>query len=335
MFNRLLAIAKNTFIETLRQPIYAIIIVIALIMMSLAPAISAYTLDEDIKLLRELGLSTLFLAGLFIAIFSATGAITEEIETKTITTILSKPISRPVFVIGKFIGLAGGVAIAHLVCTIAYLMAIRHGVLERATDEMDWTVIAAGGGAILLTLILTGFLNYTYEWNFPGTGIAIGTICFVLGMMFLFVVDKQWKFNPKENQFNLFDIYASVLLLLALLTLVAIAVLFSTRFNEVMTLTCCVGVFLLGLISDWVFGRFAVKSLSDPTFALADQVGIVLARIGMILVPNLQIYWVSDAIYETGVVPAPYLLIALGYTILYTTGILALSIALFQKRQIG
>ena len=74
---KLLTISKNTFIETLRQPIYAVIIIFALLLMLLAPAVSMYTLDEDINLLRELGLSTLFLAGLFISVFAATGAITE------------------------------------------------------------------------------------------------------------------------------------------------------------------------------------------------------------------------------------------------------------------
>ena len=191
MLNRLFAIAKNTFIETLRQPVFAIIIVFALLLMALAPTISMYTLDEDIKLLRELGLSTLFLAGLFIAVFSATGAITEEIETGTITTVLSKPISRPVFVIGKFIGLSGAVAIAHVICTIAYLMAIRHGVLERAADQADWTVILAASSALLLTFILTCFLNYVYDWNFSATGIAIGTFCLAIGILFLSVVDKE------------------------------------------------------------------------------------------------------------------------------------------------
>ncbi len=102
---RLLAISKNTFVETLRQPIYAVIIIFSLLLMFLAPAVSMYTLDEDIMLLRELGLSTLFLAGLFISVFASTGAITEEIESGTITTILSKPISRPSFVVGKFLGL--------------------------------------------------------------------------------------------------------------------------------------------------------------------------------------------------------------------------------------
>jgi len=318
---RLLAISKNTFIETLRQPIYAVIIVFSLLLMLLAPAVSMYTLDEDIMLLRELGLSTLFLAGLFIAVFASTGAITEEIESGTITTVLSKPISRPTFVIGKFLGISMAVALAHLLITMALLMIVRHGTLETASDEIDWTVITAAGAGILATLIITAFLNYIYEWNFPSTGVVLGTIFFGFGILFLAFVDKEWKFNPSGSHFEMFDIIASGLLLLALFALVALAILFSTRFNEVVTLTLCVGVFLLGLISDWVFGRFA------------DQ--HIWAKIGSILTPNLQIFWVSDAIYETGTVPAAYLLLAITYSALYTAGILALAVAFFQRRQIG
>ncbi|MHC5172878.1 MAG: ABC transporter permease [Planctomycetota bacterium] len=234
---RLLAISKNTFIETLRQPIYAVIIIFSLLLMLLAPAVSMYTLDEDIMLLRELGLSTLFLAGLFIAVFASTGAITEEIESGTITTVLSKPISRPTFVIGKFFGISMAVALAHLLITMAFLMIVRHGTLETASDEMDWTVITAAGAAILATLVITAFLNYVYDCNFPSTGIVLGTIFFGFGILFLVFVDREWKFNPAENNFEMFDIIASGLLLLALFALVALAILFSTRFNEVLTLT--------------------------------------------------------------------------------------------------
>ncbi|MHC5116945.1 MAG: ABC-2 transporter permease, partial [Planctomycetota bacterium] len=287
----------------------------------LAPAVSMYTLDEDIMLLRELGLSTLFLAGLFIAVFASTGAITEEIESGTITTVLSKPISRPTFVIGKFLGISMAVALSHLLITMALLMIVRHGTLETASDEIDWTVITAAGAGILATLIITAFLNYIYDWNFPSTGVVLGTVFFGFGILFLVFVDKEWKFNPVGSHFEMFDIIASGLLLLALFALVALAILFSTRFNEVVTLTLCVGVFLLGLISDWVFGRFA------------DQ--HIWAKIGSILTPNLQIFWVSDAIYETGTVPAAYLLLAITYSALYTAGILALAVAFFQRRQIG
>jgi ABC-type transport system involved in multi-copper enzyme maturation permease subunit len=258
---------------------------------------------------------------LFIAVFASTGAITEEIESGTITTVLSKPINRPTFVIGKFLGISMAVALAHLLITMALLMIVRHGTLETASDEIDWTVITAAGAAILATLIITAFLNYVYDLNFPSTGVVLGTIFFGCGILFLVFVDKEWKFNPTGSHFEMFDIIASGLLLLALFALVAVAILFSTRFNEVVTLTLCVGVFLLGLISDWVFGRFA------------DQ--HIWAKIGSILTPNLQIFWVSDAIYETGTVPAAYLLLAITYSALYTAGILALAVAFFQRRQIG
>lgn len=318
---RLLAISKNTFTETLRQPIYAVIILFSLLLMLLAPAVSMYTLDEDVKLLRELGLSTLFLAGLFISIFASTGAITEEIESGTITTVLSKPINRPTFVIGKFLGISMAVTLAHFLITMAFLMITRHGVLETASDEMDWTVIIAACSAIFFTFSITTFLNYIYDWNFPSTTVITGTIFFSFAILFLLFVDKEWKFNPADNHFQSFDIIASALLLFALFVLVALAILFSTRFNEVLTLTFCVGIFLLGLISDWVFGRFA------------DQ--HIWAKIGSVLTPNLQLFWVSDAIYESGTIPAGYLLLAITYSALYTAGILALAVAFFQRRQVG
>ena len=321
MFYKLLVIAKNTFTETLRQPIYAVIIVFALFLFLISPSITMYSLDEDIKLLREIGLSTLFLAGLFIAIFSATGAVTEEIESKTITTILSKPIGRPTFILGKFFGVTAAVVLAHYIYTIALLITLRHGVLETATDTHDWPVIATAAAVAVATLLLTAFLNYTYDWNFSATAISLTAVFSTFGIFFLSLIDKEWQFNPQNNTIAAFDLYASLLLLFALFLLVALAVMFSTRLNVVLTLLCCVGIFLLGLISDYVFGRFAQTHL--------------WARVGKALTPNLQVFWISDAIYEGSQIPPDYLVISAVYTILYTTGILLLAIALFQRRQIG
>ena len=159
---KLFTIAKNTFIETLRQPVYAIIIIAALFLFFISPSLTMYTMSDDNKLLREIGLSTLFLTSLFIAIFSASGAVAKEIENKTITTVLSKPVQRPIFIIAKFFGVAAAVALAHYICTIALLMAIRHGVLESAGDTHDWTVLGAAGlivGLTFLRLRLEIFVN--------------------------------------------------------------------------------------------------------------------------------------------------------------------------------
>lgn len=321
MIYKILTIAKNTFTETLRQPIYAVIMTTALILMLLSPSIAMYTLDEDVKLLREIGLSTLFLTGLFIAIFSATGAVTEEIESKTITTILSKPIGRPVFILGKFLGVSAAVMIGHYICTSAMLMTIRHGVLETASDTHDWTVITAAIVAITATILLTAFFNFTYDWNFTATAIRLLAVFCTFSLVFLSLIDKEWQFNPKNNSIQMFDISASILLLFAALILVALAIMFSTRLNVVLTLLCCVAMFMFGLISDYIFGRFADQHL--------------WAKAGKLITPNLQMFWVTDAIYEGSTVTAGYIGITAVYTACYITGTLLIAIALFQRRQVG
>jgi len=280
-----------------------------------------YTMSDDNKLLREIGLSTLFLTSLFIAIFSASGAVAQELENKTITTVLSKPVQRPIFIIAKFFGVAAAVVLAHYICTIALLMAIRHGVLETVNDLHDWTVLATAAVVVLAAFLLSAFFNYAYEWKFSSTAIVLTGIFATFGIVFLAFIDRNWQFNPKDNGLNAVDIYGSVLLLLAAIIIVALAIALSARFNIVVTLSACIGIFLLGLVSDYAFGRFAETHL--------------WAKIGRFLVPNLQIFWISDAIYEGSQVPVKYIVITASYALCYTAAILALAIALFQRRQVG
>jgi hypothetical protein len=319
--NKVFTIAKNTFLEILRQPVYAIIIIAALILFAISPSIAMYTMSDDSKLLREIDLSTLFLACLFIAIFAASGAVTEEIERGTILTVLSKPVLRPIFILAKFVGVAAAVALAHYICTLGLLMSIRHGVMVTASDTVDWTVCGAALVITFLTLLLSAFFNYAYDWKFSSTAIVLLAIQGTLGLVFLSLIDRNWQFNPSENGINALDVYGAVLLLLAAILIAAIALALSTRFNAAVTLSACVGVFLLGLISDYVFGR------------LADT--RIWAKICYFLVPNLQMFWISDAIYEESAVDPRYILIVGLYALCYTAAILLLSIALFQKRQVG
>jgi len=318
---KLLTITKNTFIETIRQPVYAIIITAALLLFFVSPSISMYSMDDDNKLLRELGLSTLFIASLFIAIFSASGAVAEEIENKTIMTVLTKPVQRPIFILAKFLGVTGAVAMAHYICTIALIMAIRNGVLENADSTNDYTVLGTAGVIVVLTCLLSAFLNYTYDWKTTSTAMVLLAGLGTIGLIFLIFFDRDWKFNPANNNINAIDIYGSVLLFLAAVIIAALAVALSCRFNIVVTLSACVGVFLLGLVSDWAFGTLAKTHL--------------WAKICYFAIPNLQVFWISDAIYEGSTVPLKYVLIGATYAICYTGGILALAVALFQRRQVG
>jgi hypothetical protein len=279
-------------------------------------------MEDDNKLLRELGLSTLFIAGLFIATFSAAAAITEEIETKTILTTLSKPVPRYIFILGKFFGVIAAVILAHYICSIAMLMTIRHGVLSTASDTHDMTVIISATIIVILSFAITAFLNYSYDWKFTSTAIVLASIFATMAMVFLIFIDRNWKFNPAGNGINSLDVYASILLLIALFILTAAALMLSARFNILITLSCCIGLFLLGLISDYVFGRFAQHFL--------------WAKIGKVVIPSLQVFWVSDAIYEQTSKITPEYVASCGiYGLFYTTAFILIAIALFQRRQVG
>ncbi|MGB8226721.1 MAG: ABC transporter permease subunit [Sedimentisphaerales bacterium] len=322
MLYKLYSIAKNTFIETIRQPVYAVIVAAAVFLFFLSPSLSMYTMEDDNKLLRELGLSTLFIAGLFIATFSASAAITEEIETKTILTTLSKPIPRYIFILGKFTGTIAAVILAHYIFTIAMLVTIRHGVMSTVSDTHDMTVIISAAITIGLSFAITAFLNYFYDWKFTSTAIILTAIFATMAIVFLCFIDPDWKFNPAGNKFNSVDIYGSILLLIALFILTAAALMFSARFNVLVTLSLCIGLFLLGLVSDYVFGRFAESHL--------------WAKIGKIIIPSLQVFWISDAIYEqNSKVTIDYIASCGIYGLLYTTAFVLIAIALFQRRQVG
>lgn len=353
--NKWVAIAKNTFVETLRQPIYGVIIGAALFLFLLSPSLAMYTMDDDNKFLREIGLSTLFLASLFVAIFSASGAVAVEIENKTIMTVLTKPVRRPIFILAKFLGVVAAVAVAHYICTIALLMSIRHGVLQSASDTHDWTVIGTAIAIVAVSWLLSAFFNYAYDWKFSSTTIIIAAILATFGIVFLALIDRHWQFHPDENGINAVDIYGSILLFLAAVIIAALAVAVSSRFNVVVTLSACIGFFLLGLINDHAFARFKGYEVENRqsgryeyfqaddlpgdgvTYDLENKVGrrYLWANVGRFLVPNLQIFWISDAIYEENRVPTRYIVISGTYALCYSLGILAAAVALFQRRQVG
>ena len=73
MISRLFSIAGNTFIESLRRPVFLAVLATVCLLLALNPAISTLTLGEDDRLLVDLGLSTILLGGIFLSAFISTG----------------------------------------------------------------------------------------------------------------------------------------------------------------------------------------------------------------------------------------------------------------------
>lgn len=114
-------IARATTKEAVRQPIFLLCLALALIILVLNTFLPFFSLGEDIKMLKDCGLATILVAGLLIAIWTASTSVADEIEGKTAMTLLSKPINRRQFVLGKYIGILQAVLWFLLPTAIAFL----------------------------------------------------------------------------------------------------------------------------------------------------------------------------------------------------------------------
>lgn len=102
---KIVSIALNTFRENLREKLLYNLLVFALLMIGSAILLTRLTVGEWERLIIDLGLASINFFGVLIAIFVGISLVSKEIDKKTIFTIVSKPVPRHVFLIGKYIGL--------------------------------------------------------------------------------------------------------------------------------------------------------------------------------------------------------------------------------------
>jgi len=110
-----LTIAFATAKEAIRQPAFFVLAFIAGSSLICSVFVSYFTFGEDIKMYKDTGLPTISFAGLLLALLTASSTVAEEIEGKTAITLLSKPINRRQFIIGKFLGIMLGVLVLFLI----------------------------------------------------------------------------------------------------------------------------------------------------------------------------------------------------------------------------
>ena len=84
------------------------------------------TAGQDVKIIKDLGLAATSVFGLFIAIFIGIGLVSKEVERRSIYALLSKPISRPQFIVGKYAGLVLTLAVNVAVMTVALYVVLAY-----------------------------------------------------------------------------------------------------------------------------------------------------------------------------------------------------------------
>lgn len=121
-------IARATTKEAVRQPLFFLIFFMATVLLVLNTFIPFFTLGDDIRELKNTGLSTLLISGILLAVWTAGNTITSEIEGKTAMTLLSKPINRRQFIIGKYLGILQGVLCLLIPLTLIFSFLIYYKV---------------------------------------------------------------------------------------------------------------------------------------------------------------------------------------------------------------
>ena len=116
-------IARSTFNEAIRHRILMVLLFFAVAMIGASFAFSSFISTES-KLVKDMGLSAIQLFGVVISLVMAIGMIPAEIDRRTIYTILSKPVSRRQYVLGKFLGAIYTIGFNTLIMSVVFLAAI-------------------------------------------------------------------------------------------------------------------------------------------------------------------------------------------------------------------
>jgi ABC-type transport system involved in multi-copper enzyme maturation permease subunit len=113
-------VAVNVFKESVRDKVLYNLVVFAVLLMSASYLIGELTAGQDVKIIKDLGLASISVFGLAIAVFIGIGLVWKEVERRSIYTLLSKPMRRQEFLLGKYCGLVLTLVINVAVMTAAY-----------------------------------------------------------------------------------------------------------------------------------------------------------------------------------------------------------------------
>ena len=316
-----LTIAANAFMELVRQPIF-LLLMTASVMFELFLAVPYYfAFGDEPKLVDNSVLAVMFLSGLFGAVLSASSSLAREIRSGTALAVLSKPVGRIKFLMGKFAGLAAALTLLTYVNTLGMLVASR--MAFDAYGKTDLPALGIFTLGVALAYLLGGFTNFFLRRTFVSDAVFALLLFCTLAAFIIFNFTTQMESMGTFGQVNWNLLPAAILILFALWILAAIALACSTRFDTIPTLAICSAIFLLGLMSDYFFGRPAAQ-------------GQWWASTLYSVIPNWQLFWLADAI-ETGknTFQWAYVGKALAYAVFYAGAALAAGAALFEERELS
>jgi hypothetical protein len=292
------AVALAAFREGVRQPMYWLITIIALGVLLVSPFLPYFTFGEDFKMVSELGFDIIMLSAVAFSVLAASMSISEEIEGRTAITLMSKPVSRRQFLLGKFFG-------------ILFAALLMTGMLGVVFDGVMWFKLwfdgELPGDPAWLEPVRAAWTSRLGE---GGLNLALGA-----GLWFDYVLGT---------------LAGLVFGFCQVMVLLAVAVALATRLPMVVNLVTCLVVFFLGhlthvLVQVSAIGRYKLVNFMARFFENVLP-GLEYFDIGPVIVRDVP----PDASRFTFYIGSVVL-----YAVLYSIIALLFGLILFEDRDLA
>lgn len=301
------AVALAAFREGLRQPMFWVLLAAAVLAIAASPFIPYFTFGEDFVMVKQLGYDLIMLAALVFGVLAASISISEEIEGRTAVTLMSKPVSRRQFLVGKFFG----ILLAALGMTVVLAWIFNWVLLFKRNDPIDQLP------PVPLPASWTSFVTAVAPTGEVGD--------FVRGAM-------QWLVEVGDVLPGVVLGFCQVMVLLAIATALA------TRLPLVVNLVTCLLVYFMGHLTPVLVQIARRRQANDPNSAVA-QLLTFMAQVFDTVVPSLDLFKIDSALLSDVPPPIDQFFFHVGQAtalaVLYSVIALLLGLILFEDRDLA
>ena len=190
-------IAFNAFMELVRQPVFLLLFCVSSLLIIILAAVPYFgfggtdlsPVNADIKMVKDGALSVMLISGLLAAVICASSSLSREISTGTALAVLSKPVGRMHFIIGKYLGIIGGLSVGTYLNLIVLLLASRQA--YDAYGNPDIVGVMTLGIFIALAFIFAGMANYFFQKPFVPWATGMLAVAMTLGFLTICTQDKK------------------------------------------------------------------------------------------------------------------------------------------------
>jgi ABC-type transport system involved in multi-copper enzyme maturation permease subunit len=250
-----ITIATNAFMELVRQPVFLLLMTCSAVFEIFLATPYYFAFGDEPKLVKNSTLAVMLLAGLFGAVLSASASLAREIRTGTALAVLSKPVGRAQFLLAKYAGLIAALAVLTYVNLVGALIASR--MAFDAYGKTDMAAIGIFAAGVIGAYAVGGFSNFFLRRPFVSDAVFALLVTVTLAAYVIFEFTSQMRSSNEPGAVDWRLVPAALLILFALFILAGLALACSTRLDMIPTLSICTALFLVGTMSDYLFGRRA------------------------------------------------------------------------------